>query len=133
MATSSPAEHPGALDPDGRTIRLDAALDQPAGRVVVVVRPQNARGQLDPLPPELAGPDGQPNTRYRTYLRYQQVHAKAREAYTAAHAAAFTDPQTAARWPIDGVVLQAAVDHALSEWMTLGHKAEVESVLPPPD
>jgi hypothetical protein len=129
--SKQPKGVPGVLEADGVTIRLDARLGLPPGRVSVAVSPEDP-STPPPRPRRPTGlvtDDGQPTARYAAYLKYREKYAKAKEEYDAAYAAALADPTQLQLWPLRGAGYQAAVDAASREWTSLGFKDEIDRQL----
>jgi hypothetical protein len=125
----------GVLGADGITIRLNTRIGLPPGRVSVIVSPEGSPGPSPKpkRPPGLLTPAGEPTARYAAYLKYQERYARAKRELDEAYSAALADPARLHQWPLAGVGLQAAVDSAWQEWVTLGFKNEVEKKLADPE
>jgi len=73
--------------------------------------------------------DGNPTAAYKTYLRHQSEYNEKLQAYNAAQQSARSSPSELQRWPITGKAYSDSVNDAMSKWIALGYKKEIENAL----
>lgn len=119
----------GVLDADGITIRLTTKSLIAAGDVLVAVLPEFSSDNPPQIPSDSNAPNAVQNPNYVAYKRYRAAYEEAQRAYADAYKKALSDPGKLNQWPIEGVSLQNQVDAAMSDWIELGHKNEIEQAI----
>ena len=77
----------------------------------------------------VVGPAHEPSAKYRSYLRLRRAYEAAIRRREEARVDAGRDPKALQQWPITGRTYDREVDSALDQWLTAGHKAEIEAAL----
>ncbi len=73
--------------------------------------------------------DENPTPHYQAYLQYEEKYKDKVKAWHRAYAAAFSDPMKLQNWAIEGTLYHDDADEAMDQWMSFGHKVEIEKAI----
>ena len=76
---------------------------------------------------KLIDEQGNPTTWYQVYIRYQENWKAKRKAHQQAYHTARTNPKLMYSWGVTGKLYIADINQAMHEWITYGHKHEIEN------
>jgi hypothetical protein len=78
---------------------------------------------------KLMDKNGNPTPHYQAYLEYEEKYKDKVKVRDEAYASALTDPMKLQMWPVEGVMYHDDVEKAMDQWVSFGHKEEIENAL----
>jgi hypothetical protein len=90
---------------------------------------ESMRAAYEEARAKLMDKDDNPTPDYEKYMEYEEKWKDKVRAWHKAYAAVATDPMKRQNWPIDGTLYQDDADEAMDQWVSFGHKEEIENAI----